>query len=418
MGAIVGFRRATRCARVSCLCLALTAMSWGVAWAEDASQQKPAGLSKIPGPMPTTAPDILMMADVLVRGGHVVEARLLLQQVVQNFPDTGWQKWGLLGLGFLELARGRMDAARPYYAAAAVPGFSQDTALVVLALLDAQAGNGMLAAATLDALARDPARRPAVREAAGLAAGYARYWAGDYEGAAVAFGAMADGNPVGPLTDDALYGLAQSLFALDDPDNAEQVLERVNEMQPQGFDDTHVRPALRQLGLREIIRATRKRYDAVPLGQPDQMLIALLDVNGRVLARGSLRSLAKKANRAPKGSTLAKAAQNAQAALARTRKPKLLSTAAPMGSAPTGHGPIGTVVRPDGDVPAASDATPSATDPATDATRPLPNAAPAEEEGGGGFVVLLLVIGAIFFIRRRWGLPPFLKRAASRPAGR
>lgn len=420
MGAI-GPRRATRCAaaRVLCLCFALTLVPAPSARGEDASQQKPAGLSRIPGPLPTSAPDILMLADVLVRGGHVPEARLLLQQVVANFPDSGWQKWGLLGLGFLELARGRMVEARPYYQAAAVPGFSQDTALVVLGLLDGQAGNGLQAAAMLDAIARDPQRRQAAQEAAGVAAGYVRYWANDFEGAAVAFGAAAEAHPGGPLADDALYGLAQSLFALDDPENAEQVLERINEMPAQGFDDSHVRPALRRLALREIIRATRKRYDAVPLGQPDQMLIALLDVNGRVLARGGLRSLAKQAKRAPAGSALAKAAANAQDALARTRKAKHLSTDMAMGKSPDAKTPNATVEPAPTDEPS-PDAKTADTVPA-DATRPVgtsTTAPEAEKDGGGGVVVLLLLVGAIYLVHRRWGLPTFFKRATSRPAGR
>lgn len=422
MGALVGPRRAIRCApRASGLLPALTcALALAVALPAPAARAedppKPPGLERIPGPLPTTAPDMLMLADALVRTGHVVEGRLVLRQVLEQFPDTGWQKWGYLGLGFLELARGRMEAARPYYQAAAVPGFSQDTALVVLALLDGQAGNAAQAAAILDAISRDPARRPAVQQAAAVGAGYVRYWAGDYEGAAVAFAAAADSHPDSPLADDALYGLAQSFSQLGDPESSEQVLERVNDMPAQGFDDDHVRPALRRLALREIIRATRKRYDAVPLGQPEQMLIALLDVNGRVLARGSLARLAKQENRAPAGSTLEKAAQDARAALARSRRMTHLSTDMPMGSAPTGPRAVGEVTpagTPDDEV------TPPPADPTGDriAPRPRTDVAPDDGGGGGGLVVLLLVVGAIVLIRRRWGLPTF-RRAASRPAGR
>jgi tetratricopeptide (TPR) repeat protein len=422
MGAIVGPRRATRCAtaRVLCLCFALTLVASSPAHAQDPNQPKPPGLERIPGPMPTTAPDMLMLADVLVRGGHVVEARVLLQQVIDKFPDTGWQKWGYLGMGLLELARGRMTQARPYYQAAAVPGFSQDTALVVLALLDGQAGNPLGAAATLDAIAQDPARIPAAREAAAIGAGYVRYWAGDYEGAAIAFGAAAEQHPVSPLTDDMLYGLAQSFFALNDPESAEQVLERVNDMEPQGFDNQHVRPALRRLGLREILRATRQRYQAVPLGQPEQMLIALLDVNGRVLARGRLRTLAKQAKRAPAGSTLAKAAQDAQAALARTRKAKHLSTDMAMGKSPGPREGTATVT------PAPEEPTPDTapTDTVDETPPPATTSATSQtpvektEGDGGGLIVLLLLVGALVYVHRRWGIPSFFRRAASRPAGR
>jgi tetratricopeptide (TPR) repeat protein len=366
----------------------------------DGGVPRPDRLSKIPGPLPTTAPDMLMLADALVRTGHVLEARAMLQMVIDQFPGSGWAKWGQLGLGFLELARGHFDEARPFYEATATPGFSQDTATVVLALLDAQAGNTAAAAATLDRLAVDASVRPAVRDAAAVGAGYVRYWAGDYEGAAIAFAVLPDNNPGSPLADDSLYGLARSFQRLGDPKSAEEVFERINDMPAQGFDDSHVRPALRQLEFREILRATRKRYGDVPLGQPDQMLIALLDVNGRVLAKGSLEALAKQHKRAAEGTTIAAAAGDAKAFLKR-RSMVHVSTDAPMGSAPTGEREsTATVTAPnDGS-----------------ATRPADHAPPAESGGGAGLLVLLVVVVALaIVIRRRWGLPVF-KRAASRPA--
>ena len=367
------------------------------------AQPRPNPLSKIPGPAPTTAPDMLMLADALVRTGHVLEARLLLQQVIDQFPNTGWAKWGALGLGFLELARGNFDGARPFYEAAATPGFSQDTAAVVLALLDAQAGNTDAAAATLDSLAVNANVRQPVRDAASVGAGYVRYWAGDYEGAAVAFAVLPDNNPNSPLADDALYGLARSFQRLGDPKSAEEIFERINEMPAQGFDDTHVRPALRQLEFREILRATRKRYGDVTIGQPELMLTALLDVNGRVLAKGSLAALAKQQKKAAEGSTIAVAAGDAKAYLKR-RSMVHISTDAPMGSAPSGERESNATVT------GADDGSPA---------RPAkaPGHAPPKESGGGaGLLVLLLVVVVLaVVIRRRWGLPVF-KRAASRPA--
>src|SRR5262245_15621870 len=154
-------------------------------------------VSGLPQPSQATAPDILLRADVLVRGGHLPEARILLNQVIEQFPNTVWAGWGELGLGFLQLARGRMVDARPHYEAAAAGGF-RDTASVVLALLDAQDGKTTQAAAVLDALANDTSRSSSVRDAAGLGAGYVRYWAGDYGGAAPALAADADGTPGRP----------------------------------------------------------------------------------------------------------------------------------------------------------------------------------------------------------------------------
>jgi TolA-binding protein len=415
MAAFLGPRRMIRCAvtlalGIVCapaLVMAAPAAPPAQAPAGNGGTPKPTGLAKIPN-LPTAAPDMLMLADALVRGGHVAEARLMLQKVIVDYPDSGWAKWGYLGLGFLELARGRMDDAYPYYQAAATPGFSNDTATVVLALLNAQAGNTAAAAATLDAMAVNASSRQAVRDAAAVGAGYVRYWAGDYAGAAIAFAVLPDNNPGSPLADDALYGLAQSFTQLGDPKSAEQVLERINEMPAQGFDDTHVRPALRRLEFREILRATRKRYDDVPLGQPEQMLTALLDVNGRVLAKGSLATLAKKRKRAADGTAIAAAAHDANAALARRRMTHI-STDAPMGSAPSGARNSDATVTPAPDDGQAH--------PAADDTRH--HAPPAEAGGvGAGLVVLLLVVVALaVVIRRRWGLPIF-RRAASRPAGR
>jgi hypothetical protein len=320
-----GTVRRLTCALAAVLCLASLATAAG------GGAHTPPGSSRVPGPLPTSAPDILILADGLLRGGHLPAARTLLNQVREQFPDTAWARWGDLGLGFLELARGRMLEARPYYEAAASGGF-QDTALVVLALLDAHGGKAAEGAAVLDVLASDPSRRPSVQEAAGLGAGYIRYWTGDYRGAALAFADVADRHGGGPLVDDALYGLARAFKELGDPMSAEQVLERIGEIPAQGFDDRHVRPALRNLSLREILRATRKRYDTVPLGQADGMLVALLDVNGRGLATQELAELARSEGRAPAGTSFGDAARLAAAALARQRK------ATPSAGAPTSDG--------------------------------------------------------------------------------
>lgn len=319
MGASVAPRCAVRrgaLRRIAVVCAVVLAPA--VATARDAVGPRPPGLSRIQGPLPTTAPDLLLLADSLVRAGRVPDARILLRHVVAQFPGTAWANWGELGLGFLALARGRMADARPHYEAAVAGGF-EDTARVVLALLDAQDGNTAEAAAVLDAIARDASRRSTVREAAGLGAAYARFWAGDWAGAALAFAAVADAHPTGPLADDALYGLAQAFRQLGDPTSAEQVLERASAMPAQGFDDEHVRPALRNLGFREILRATRTRYEGTPFGQADQMLVALLDVNGRALAVGSLALLAEQAGQGAPGTSLGDAARNAAAFLARRR---------------------------------------------------------------------------------------------------
>jgi TolA-binding protein len=408
MAPFVGPRCMIRCALTLALgiacapVLAVAAPASPPATAAPGGNGWPGRLSTIPGPMPSTAPDMLMMADALVRSGHVVEARLVLLQVIAQFPDSPFVKWAPLGLGFLELARGHFEEARPFYEAAATPGFSQDTALVVLALLDAQAGNTATAAATLDRLAVDASVRQAVRDAAAVGAGYVRYWAGDYEGAAVAFAVLPDNNPGSPLADDSLYGLGRSFQRLGDPKSAEEVFERINEMEAQGFDDQHVRPALRQLEFREILRATRKRYGDTPFGQADQMLIALLDVNGRVLAKGSLAALAKQQKRAAEGTAIAAAAGDAKAYL-RRRSMVHISPDAPMGSAPSGERDSHATVT-------------AADDGSAKPANPTSDHAPDASGGGAGLLLLLLLIAALAIVIRRRSSLPIPKRAASRPA--
>ena len=298
------------CALAAVLCL--TSLATAAGGGADTARG-----SRLPGSPPTSAPDMLILADGLLRGGRLAEARTLMSQVTEQFPDTGWARWSELGLGFVDLARGRLVGARPHYEAAVLGGF-WDTALIVLALLDAQDGKTADGAALLDVVASDPSRRPSVQEAAGLGAGYIRYWTGDPRGAALAFAEVADRHS-GPLVDDALYGLARAFIQLGDPMSAEQVLEHIGEMPAQGFDDPQPRPALRDLSLKEILRATRKRYAAVPLGQADEMLVALLDLNGRVLATEELAQLARSEGRAPAGTSLGDAARLAAAALVRQR---------------------------------------------------------------------------------------------------
>src|SRR5438045_3764647 len=93
---------------------------------------------------------------------------------------------------------------------------------------------------------------------------------------------------------------------------------------------TPPRLSRRSIALPAILRATRKRYGDVPLGQPEQMLIAILDVNGRMLAKGSLAALAKQRKRAAEGSTIAAAAGDAKAYLKR-RNMVHIAPEAPMG---------------------------------------------------------------------------------------
>src|SRR6185369_1199664 len=98
MAPFVGPRCMIRCALALALGIACTpalAVAAPPSPATDGSTDKPGRVPKIPAAsMPTTAPDMLMMADALVRGGHTPEARYVLEQVIAKFPNTGWSMWG------------------------------------------------------------------------------------------------------------------------------------------------------------------------------------------------------------------------------------------------------------------------------------------------------------------------------------
>src|SRR4029453_13070001 len=87
--------------------IALAALTTGAAGAAP----KTPGVSGFPQPSQATAADILLRADALVRGGHLPEARILLNQVIEQFPNTAWASWGELGLGFLQPPPGRLVEA-------------------------------------------------------------------------------------------------------------------------------------------------------------------------------------------------------------------------------------------------------------------------------------------------------------------
>ena len=152
-----------------------------------------------------------------------------------------------------------------------------------------------------------------------------------------------------------------------------------------------MRPALRTLSLREILRATRKRYDSVPIGQADQMLIALLDVNGRALAMESLAALAKREDLTAAGTDPGDASRNAAAAQARRRKTTHPSTDAPSGT-----------FRSEARSAEAVAAAPDLATPAAAATPPVRHHRDGGESGAAtGLVVLAILATLSTLVTRR-----------------
>lgn len=233
-------------------------------------------------------PALLLLADAHVRGGQVGAARRVFAQVLAQTSDPEAAGWAHLGLGWSAMLRGDFSEARPQYALVAAGMWAPDVAAVMLGLVDAAEGRALRAVSTLERIADAPETAYQLRGFARLAAAYARYWAGDFPGAAVAFDDAASAQPFGPLVDDARYGLAWSLLRSGDRSSAIDALRAVATDGAAGINPPRVPMSLLNLELRSMLRASMTRYRRVPVGQPRELLVALLDGDGSALARAAL----------------------------------------------------------------------------------------------------------------------------------
>jgi tetratricopeptide (TPR) repeat protein len=200
-------------------------------------------------------------------------------------PTAGWAE---IGLGWAALARGDLETARAHYAQAPEDGGSAGLAAMMTGMIDAATGDPAAVAGRLEQMVADPATPPRLASMLGLIAGYARYWSGDYEGAAKAFAAVAAADPEGPAADDARFAAARVQAALGDREGARAALREMSDAAKRPGPGGPVGGGLIDLDPRAMLRASVRRYRHSSLSQVLDA-VSLLDGDGRVLAGTALR---------------------------------------------------------------------------------------------------------------------------------
>jgi hypothetical protein len=130
-----------------------------------------------------------------------------------------------------------------------------------------------------------------LRVSALTAEGYARYWFGDDAGASTAFARVLEEAPAGPLADDARYGDTLIRWRAGDRSGAEESLRELVGVNVPDSRTRRTPSGLINLDPRALVRASARRYRALPLRLPADQVLAMLDTDARVPARMSLRRL-------------------------------------------------------------------------------------------------------------------------------
>lgn len=245
---------------------------------------------------------VLLIADANLRSGNATTAAQLFSLVLARGEGQPVIGIAAAGLGSAALAQGDLVTARVQFqqlltaeGSAGAPGAHVTLGLpglgrLALGLLDAYEGRGLPAALSLDHLAGAPGTDPVLRPVARLGAAYARYWAGDFAGAATAFDFAAREYPDAPTADDARYAAAWSRWRGGERDRG---LEDLHTEARQGNSNGRRARASREmiyLEPQEVIRAGL-RGGRHPMGMPVQRFAWAFDLDGARLARAALRLL-------------------------------------------------------------------------------------------------------------------------------
>jgi hypothetical protein len=248
---------------------------------------------------------VLVVADAYMRSGNNPAAIRAFLAVLDREAPRPLSTIAQLGIGWAVLAEGDLSTARaflldglaaetteggqtgPSAVQRIVPGLP-NLARLGVALLDAYDGSGIAAATVLDHLAVAPGTEAVLRPVARLGSAYARYWAGAYSGAAIAFDLAAFEYPQAPTADDARYAAAWSRWRGGERDRALEDLHA----QARGERSSGGRASKDLVDLDPYdVLVGGLRADRHPLGTPAQRLAGALDLDGVRLARAALRRI-------------------------------------------------------------------------------------------------------------------------------
>jgi prolipoprotein diacylglyceryltransferase/outer membrane protein assembly factor BamD (BamD/ComL family) len=231
---------------------------------------------------------LLAMADSRLRAKNYASAERLFEQVVARHAGEPWDSYAELGLGWIELVKGRYASAREWFrAVAAAASPSRSLARLLVAFLDARAGDTEAALDTFAEFADRTDVQPALRQAATLAVGYAAYWKGDYDAAAELFDHMVRLWPGGRLTDDARYGAAVAKWRSGARGDARAVF-RALAAETNDAGDTAIPSGVLWLEQQSMLGASFDGYRRAPFRAPEEQILDFLDRNGSHMARAFL----------------------------------------------------------------------------------------------------------------------------------
>jgi tetratricopeptide (TPR) repeat protein len=232
-------------------------------------------------------PVLLALADGLLRAHKVRMASAALEEALTRTDEPDVAIWAAFGLGWIALAEGDPAAARGRFEVIVQDGdWGAATATTLVTLANASGGAGLAAATRFDDVAEADASSYSLRVANRLLSGYAYYWAGQYAAAAKAFARGATEFPETPLTDDARYAAAWSRYRAGEQEIAIQELRHLAGAERTGAGG--VSAALMALRPDGVLRETLRGYRGASMQPPDALLVQMLDLDGRALARAAL----------------------------------------------------------------------------------------------------------------------------------
>lgn len=235
---------------------------------------------------------VLATADAALRAGRLNVSRQYFEEAVTRDLGMPWNTLAHLGYGWLLLLSGDDTTARQQYEMVQDgPGRAPILAQLMVALLDSAAGNYDGARPVFERIAADERSGTTLIAAATLSNAYGLYWAGRYDQAARAFDAALPSSETW-LVDDARFGAAMATLRAGRRDEG---IERLSRMTAGlGKASGHVvagARAMKALDWDTLLHTGIARYRPHPVGPPEELARAVLDLDGEENARAVLRYL-------------------------------------------------------------------------------------------------------------------------------
>lgn len=243
-------------------------------------------------PGATDVPPIprLLIGVIYLRDGNAGAAVRMFSGVVNDPTITaGMQQVAWNGIGWAELSRGDLDAARAGFQRADTPTLPSPLAEVVIGLIDAGDGKLESAIAYLTPPTTNAQAAPTLRAVARYGIGFARFHSGDYRAAVEEFRAVAADPVAGSLSDDAQYAAGLALYQSGQRDAAISAWRALaGDTEGDDLEAKQIPRGLLRLDPTTWLRMGLRRLRTFPLAAQEIQLLRVLDWDGAALARAML----------------------------------------------------------------------------------------------------------------------------------